>query len=80
MLVFMKVEDNPPKSSQPLDEIPVEGNNSQNPFDEKPIGKSEGAFNISEFPEGQPEEPQTTNYTMAQKLKSKAIKLRLSGL
>lgn len=49
-------------------------------FDEKPIGKSEAAFNISEFPEGQPEEPQTTNYTMAQKLKSKAIKLRLSGL
>lgn len=70
----------PPKNSRPLDEIPVGGNNTMGAFDEKPIGKSEAAFNISEFPEGQPEEPQTTNYTMAQKLKSKAIKLRLSGL
>lgn len=70
----------PPTITRPLDEIPVGGNNTQNTFDEKPIGKAQGAFNISEFPEGQPEEPQTTNYTMSQKLKSKAIKLRLSGL
>jgi hypothetical protein len=37
------------KSAQPLDEIPVGGNNNANKFDEKPIGKSEGTF-MSEFP------------------------------
>ena len=46
-------------------------------FDEMPIGK--GNFNISEFPEGD-EERVEVNYTMGQKLKSKAFKLRLSGL
>jgi hypothetical protein len=47
-------------------------------FDEKPIGKSE--FNMSEFPEGGEQTPVETNYTMMQKLKSKAAKLRLSGM
>ena len=35
---------------------------------------------MSEFPEGQEEQPVVTNYTMAQKLKSKAPKMRLGGL
>ena len=35
---------------------------------------------MSEFPEGQPEEVAPTTYTMEQKLKSKAVKMRLSGL
>lgn len=30
----------PPKTSQPLDEIPVGGNKNPSMFDEKPIGKS----------------------------------------
>lgn len=68
------------KNTQPLDEIPVGGNNTnQNNFDEKPIGK--GTFNISEFPEGGEALPVVeTTYTMTQMLKSKANKLKLSGL
>jgi hypothetical protein len=46
------VEEIPLKPAQPLDEIPVGGNNNANMFDEKPIGKAEGAFMMSEFPEG----------------------------
>ena len=34
---------------------------------------------MSEFPEGEQETPVETNYTMSQKIKSKAVKLRLSG-
>ena len=45
-----------------------------------PIGKGNNAFMMSEFPEGGEEQPAETNYTMDQKLKSKAVKLRLSGL
>lgn len=70
----------PIKISQPVDEIPVGGSSNPSMFDEKPIGKSQGAFMMSEFPEGQPEEAPATNYTMAQKLKSKAPKMRLSGM
>ena len=40
----------PLKPTQPLDEIPVGGNNNQNMFDVKPIGKTGGAFIMSEFP------------------------------
>ena len=44
-----------------------------------PVGKSN--FNMSEFPEGNEDnQVQETQYTMSQKLKSKAMKLRLSGL
>ena len=56
------------------------GNNNSSAFDEKPIGKSDNNFMMSEFPEGQPEEVAPTTYTMEQKLKSKAVKMRLSGL
>lgn len=66
------------KTTQPLDEIPVGGNNV-NTFDDKPIAK--GNFNISEFPEGGEAAPVVeTTYTMTQMLKSKANKLKLSGL
>lgn len=46
-------------------------------FDEVPIGKS--SFSVSEFPEGGSGQKEM-NYPMTQKLKSKALKLRLSGL
>ena len=48
------MEDQPIKNSQPLDEIPVGGNNNVSAFDEKPIGKSEANFMMSEFPQGEP--------------------------
>ena len=35
---------------------------------------------MSEFPDEDQVAPVETNYTMSQKLKSKAIKLRLSGM
>ena len=35
---------------------------------------------MSEFPEGEEQPVTETNYTMAQKLKSKAVKMRLSGM
>lgn len=54
------------------------GNNNVNTFDDKPIPK--GNFNISEFPEGEAPVVQETTYTMTQMLKSKANKLKLSGL
>lgn len=61
-----------------LDELPIGG--KKNNLDEAPIGGGSN-FMMSEFPEGeQPGEVQQTNYPMGQKLKSKAIKLRLSGL
>ena len=47
MLVLTKVEEVPIKNSQPLDEIPVGGNNAGSGFDEKPIGQSANTFNIS---------------------------------
>lgn len=46
--------------------------------DERPVGKSN--FNVSEFPEGEePVNEKPTNMTFEQKLKSKAIKIRLGG-
>jgi hypothetical protein len=68
------------KNTQPLDEIAVGGNNcNPNSFDDKPIAK--GNFTISEFPEGGEAPPVVeTTYTMTQMLKSKAAKLKLSGL
>lgn len=62
-----------------MEEIPIPTNTAST-FDEKPIGKSE--FNMSEFPdEGeQPANETQTEYPMLQKLKSKAPKIRLSGL
>lgn len=60
-----------------MDEIPVGSNNGAN-FDDKPIPKSN--FDWSEFPEGEQAEPQETNYTMMQLLKSKANKMKLQGL
>lgn len=75
---LFKKEEVSTKTTQPLDEIPVEGNNV-NTFDDKPIAK--GNFNISEFPEGGEAAPVVeTTYTMTQMLKSKANKLKLSGL
>ena len=66
------------KNGQPLDEIPVGGNNAANPFDDRPIPK--GNFNLSEFPEGEAPAVQETSYTMTQMLKSKANKLKLQGI
>jgi hypothetical protein len=35
---------------------------------------------MSEFPEGDEQPAVETNYTMSQKLKSKAVKMKLSGM
>jgi hypothetical protein len=76
--MLIQKEEVPLKNGQPLDEIPVGGNNGTNTFDDKPIPK--GNFNLSEFPEGEAPVVQETNYTMTQMLKSKANKLKLTGM
>ena len=66
-----------------LDEIPVGGGGGmgeKGEFDELPIGGNKNTFDISEFPEGGEQAQVETTYTMEQKLKSKAVKLRLSGM
>ena len=65
-----------PQPVSNIDEIPIGGGGK---LDEMPIGKG-NTFNMSEFPEEGEQAPVETNYTMSQKLKSKAVKLRLSGM